>query len=587
MKTTEAKRRLGGYLANPIAEVRQKCRPAIFAVGVASALVNVLYLTGSFFMLQVYDRVIPSRSIPSLVALGVLALSLYVFHAAFEVARSRILVRISGIFDEVIAPRLFGASISSTVRLRSVGDGLQPLRDFDQIRTFLSGAGPTILFDLPWIPFYVGICFLFHPVIGIITVIGGAVLALLSVLANYATKKSADNIHELSIERSAQFQAAQRNAEIVTALGMRDNLAARWIERNDAFRVAYRGNSDAANTYLTSSKIFRIVLQSGVLAAGAVLVIENQASAGIIIASSILTSRALAPVEQAIGNARGFSAARMAWRRIKDLLAEYPQSALPMPLPVPRQSVAVEGLVSGAPGAKVSISGVSFNVEAGSAVGVVGPSASGKSSLARALTGIWPIYRGNVRIDGAALDQWDEIELGTHVGYLPQEIELFSGTVAENISRFQKNPLPSTIIAAASAAGVHNLILNLPSGYETQIGTRGSALSAGQRQRIALARALYNDPFLVILDEPNSNLDAEGEAAVTDAILSIRERGGVAIVIAHRPSALASVDHVLMIKDGQMAIFGKKEDVLNSILKKQGRPVTLERTAPLKIVDGA
>lgn len=557
-------------------------------MGVASALVNILYLTASFFMLQVYDRVIPSRSIASLVALGVLALMLYAFHAAFEIARNRILVRISGVFDEMMARAIFSTTVRSALKLRSGGDGLQLLRDFDQLRTFLSGSGPTIIFDLPWIPFYVAICFLFHPLIGAMTIVGGIILALLTLVANKSTQKSAQKIHDLSNRRTSDIQAAQRNAEIVTALGMADTLANRWVSQNDAYRAAYRNNSDVANSYATVSKIFRMVLQSAVLAAGAVLVIENQASGGIIIASSILTSRALAPVEQAIANARAYAATLQAWRRMKELLKAFPAAPFPMLLPSPRRSLSVDNLVSGAPGqSQALIAGVDFRLNAGSAVGIVGPSASGKSSLARALTGVWPIYRGNIRLDGAALNQWSDVELGCHIGYLPQDIELFSGTVSENISRFRRDADPSAIIAAATAAGVHELILKLPRGYETEIGTGGNMLSAGQRQRLGLARALYGDPFLVVLDEPNSNLDADGEAAVTAAILSVRARGGIAIVIAHRPSALAGVDHVMMVKDGQMQLFGRKEDVINSILQKQERRVTLERAPTLKVVDGS
>jgi len=573
---------------DPVAEISKKCRPGVVAVGIASALVNILYLTASFFMLQVYDRVIPSRSVASLVALGILALLLYAFHAAFEVARNRILVRISGVFDEIMARAVFSTTVRSALKLRQAGDGLQLLRDFDQLRTFLSGSGPTIIFDLPWIPFYVGICFLFHPLIGAMTIVGGAILALLTLAANRSTQKSARRIHELSNERTSDIQAAQRNAEIVTALGMADTLADRWISRNDAYRDAYRKNSDVANTYATVSKIFRMVLQSAVLAAGAVLVIENQASGGIIIASSILTSRALAPVEQAIANARAYAATLQAWRRMNEILKAFPKEPFPMLLPAPRRSLSVENLVSGAPGqTQALIAGVDFRVNAGSAIGIVGPSASGKSSLARTLTGVWPIFRGSIRLDGAALNQWDDIELGTHIGYLPQDIELFSGTVAENISRFRRDASAPAIIAAATAAGVHDLILKLPRGYETEIGAGGNMLSAGQRQRIGLARALYGDPFLVVLDEPNSNLDADGESAVTSAILGVRARGGIALVIAHRPSALAGVDHVMMVKDGQMQIFGRKEDVLNSILQRQGRQVTLERSTPLKVVDGS
>lgn len=586
MRKPKTERWLGSGSDDPTSEFVRRCRHGLVAVGVASALVNILYLTGSFFMLQVYDRVIPSRSVASLVALAVLVVFLYLFQAAFDVARSRLLVRIAGVFDEVTARRIFRATVQSALKTKPNGDGLQPLKDFDQIRTFLSTSGPATLFDLPWIPLYVAICFLFHPVIGIMTICGGVILALLTFAANRSTQNSSKKIFEIGGGRTAALQAAQRNAEVVHALGMSEALSERWLVQNDAYRAAYQHNSDVANTYSAFSKVFRLVLQSAVLAAGAVLVIENQASGGIIIASSILTSRALAPVEQAIANSRAYAATLQAWKRMRELLKAFPPSPFPLLLPAPKRTLSVEGLVSGAPGQNQPLlSGISFTVHAGSAVGVVGPSASGKSTLARTLTGVWPIYRGNIRLDGAALDQWDDVEIGSHIGYLPQDIELFSGTVAENISRFQRNASAEDIIAAATAAGVHDLILRLPKGYETEIGAGGSMLSAGQRQRIALARALFGNPFLVVLDEPNSNLDAEGEAAVAEAIVGVRKRGGIVIVVAHRPSAMSGVDHVLMIKDGQLHMFGRKEDVLNTILRRQVRPVTVERRNALKVVD--
>jgi ATP-binding cassette subfamily C protein PrsD len=380
------------------------------------------------------------------------------------------------------------------------------------------------------------------------------------------------------------LQAAQRNAEVVRALGMTATLADRWLARNMEYRSRSQQNADVANAYFALSKIFRLALQSAVLAAGAALVIENQASAGVIIASSILTARALSPVEQAIANARGYASARQSWRRIQEILKALPQIPFPTFLPAPRRSLIVEALASGAPGeGSHLVSGISFSVAAGSAVGVVGPSASGKSTLARALTGVWPILHGGVRLDGAALDQWDEGALGRYIGYLPQDIELFAGTVADNISRFQPNAASDDIIAAARAAGVHDLILRLANGYDTEIGAGGSMLSAGQRQRIGLARALYGDPFLVVLDEPNSNLDADGEAAVSAAITGVRSRGGIAIVIAHRPSALSATDYVLMIRDGHMHLFGRKEEVLNSIIAKNIRSVSVERSGALRV----
>ncbi len=561
----------------------RRSRGGLLVVGFASALINILYLTSSFFMLQVYDRVIPSRSIPSLIALSLLALLLYAFQGAFELARSRMLMRISGIFDEVMSKRVFKAMLKAPIKTRGASDGLSMMRDFDQVRSFLSSPGPGAFFDLPWMPLYLAICFMFHPVIGYIAIGGALVLMLLTYLTNRSTQVSAKKVHELGSQRTSQMSAAQRNAEVIEAMGMSEDLARAWSTSNDNYRHTYRRNSDTANSYATISKIFRVALQSGVLAAGAILVIENQASGGIIIASSILTSRALAPVEQAIANWRGFVQAQQSWKRLKQMLAALPEAAVPLALPKPQKSVVVDNLTAGPPGKQeIIVSGVSFTIEAGSALGVIGPSASGKSSMVRAMTGIWPIYRGSVRLDGAALDQWDDAARGRNVGYLPQDIELFSGTVAQNIARFQPDATAEAIIDAARMAGVHELVLKLPNGYETEIGPGGSMLSAGQRQRIALARALYGDPFLVILDEPNSNLDADGENALSDAIIRIRKRGGVAIVVAHRPSALAGVDLVLMMKDGRSAAFGPKDEVLSKILRPQG-PVS-DRPAPLKIV---
>lgn len=532
-------------------------------------------------MLEVYDRILPSRSIPSLVALSLLALLLYAFQGAFELVRGRMLVRIAGALDESLNGRIYRAIVKAPLKLRMQGDGLQALRDFDQVRSFLSGAGPAALFDLPWLPFYIAICFLFHPVIGLVAIIGGLVLMLLTYLTNRGTQAPARKASEAGGLRNAFAQASQRNAEVVHAMGMSARLTAMWERRNTEFRDENRRTSDIGNGYGALSKVFRMALQSCVLAAGAVLVIRGEASPGIIIAGSILTARALAPVELAIGNWRGLVAARQSWQRLKDLLKALPEADAPLQLPTPRDRLTVEGLASGPPAAqRLILSDVNFTVGAGGAVGVIGPSASGKSSLARAILGIWPAYRGSVRLDGAALDQWDSDELGKHIGYLPQDVELFAGTIAQNICRFAEDATPDAIVAAAKAARVNDLILRLPNGYDTEIGDGGMTLSAGQRQRVALARALYGNPFLVVLDEPNSNLDAEGEQALSEAIMSVRSRGGIVIVVAHRPSALASVDLVLMMNEGRMQAFGPKEQVLGQVL----RPQQVERQNSLKIV---
>ncbi|MDX0155301.1 type I secretion system permease/ATPase [Sinorhizobium meliloti] len=569
-----------GRNADPAAALRD-CRAAFIGVGVASALVNLLYLTGSFFMLEVYDRILPSRSIPSLIALSLLALLLYAFQGAFELIRGRMLVRIAGALDESLNGRIYRAIVKAPLKLRMQGDGLQALRDFDQVRSFLSGVGPAALFDLPWLPFYIAICFLFHPVIGLIAIIGGLILTLLTYLTNRGTQAPAKKASEAGGLRNVFAQASQRNAEVVHAMGMSARLTALWERRNTEFRDENRRTSDIGNGYGALSKVFRMALQSGVLAAGAVLVIRGEASPGIIIAGSILTARALAPVELAIGNWRGLVAARQSWQRLKELLKALPEADAPLQLPDPHERLTVEGLASGPPAAqRLVVSDVNFTVRAGGAVGVIGPSASGKSSLARAILGIWPAYRGSIRLDGAALDQWDSDALGKHVGYLPQDVELFAGTIAQNICRFAEDATSEAIVAAAKAARVNDLILRLPNGYDTEIGDGGMTLSAGQRQRVALARALYGDPFLVVLDEPNSNLDAEGEQALSEAIMSVRSRGGIVIVVAHRPSALASVDLVLMMNEGRMQAFGPKEQVLGQVL----RPQQVERQNALKVV---
>lgn len=358
-----------------------------------------------------------------------------------------------------------------------------------------------------------------------------------------------------------------------------------WDLRNTIYREQNRETSDVGNSYGVLSKVSRMALQSAVLATGAVLVIQGSASPGIIIAGSILTARALAPVELAIGNWRGFVSALQSRQRLKELLTALPERDAPLELPVPKEKLSAESLAGGPPGGqRLTFAEVNFSVKAGSALGVIGPSASGKSSLARALIGIWPSYRGSVRLDGAALDQWDSDRLGRHIGYLPQDVELFSGTVAQNIARFAADASAEAVVSAARAARVHDLILKLPNGYETEMGEGGAALSAGQRQRVALARALYGDPFLVVLDEPNSNLDAEGEQALTEAIMGVRARGGIVIVVAHRPSALAATDMVLMMSEGRMQAFGPRDEVLAQILRKQNRPPQIAGAASLKVV---
>lgn len=548
------------------------CRSAFIAVGIASALINVLYLTGSFFMLEVYDRVLPSRSIPTLIGLSGLALLLFAFQGAFETIRGRMLVRIAGRLDEAMEARIYRAIVQTPLKLKAVGDGLQPLRDFDQVRSFLSSAGPAAFFDMPWLPFYIGICFLFHPAIGIVAIIGTLILVGLTILTHRSTQMPSRMASETGNNRNGFAQATHRNAEVMTAMGMTGRMTEIWQQHNGMLRDSNRRTADVGNGYSALSKVFRMALQSAVLATGAVLVIQGQATAGIIIAGSILTARALAPVELAIGHWRGFTAARQSWQRMTLLMQAIPETAPKLELPAPKLRLDVEALSSGPPAAqRLTLFDIAFSVPAGSALGVIGPSASGKSTLAHALIGVWPVHRGAVRLDGAALDQWDSELLGGHIGYLPQDVELLAGTIADNIARFAKDAPADKIVAAAKSARVHELILKFANGYDTVIDEAGNALSAGQRQRVALARALYDDPFLVVLDEPNSNLDADGEHALSDAISDVRKRGGIVIVIAHRPSALASADLVLLLNEGRMQAFGPKDQVFAKILQKDDR----------------
>jgi ATP-binding cassette subfamily C protein len=433
--------------------------------------------------------------------------------------------------------------------------------------------GPTAFFDLPWVPVYLGVVFLLHPVLGLFSLIGALVLIVLTLLTERQTKLPTQAAAASGAERYAFGEETRRNAEVIQALGLGSRMRDRWEQLTARHVQDHMTATDAASGIGSVSKVLRLFLQSGILGLGAWLVIEGEVSAGTIIAASIIMSRALAPIETAIGHWRGFVAARQSYDRLVNLFQNLnltgAKSEL-VALPKPQRSLVVKNLTVAPPGERTPvIQGVGFALEAGDGLGIIGPSASGKSTLARGLVGIWQPHgvAGSVRLDGAALDQWSADDLGRHIGYLPQDVSLFSGTVADNIARFDPAAKSESIIAAAKAAGVHDMIVQLADGYQTKIGEGGSGLSAGQRQRIALARALYGDPFLVVLDEPNSNLDAAGDNALTGAIASVRARGGIAIVIAHRPSALAAVDKVMAMAKGQVQAFGPKAEVLKEVLQ--------------------
>jgi ATP-binding cassette subfamily C protein PrsD len=551
-----------------LAAALRACRGAFAGVGLISCIINMLYLTGSFFMLEVYDRILPSRSVPSLIGLAILAGFLFAFQGMLDLVRGRVLIRIGASLDERLNGNVFDALVRLPLLAGSKGESMQPLRELDQVRAFMSGAGPAALFDLPWMPFYLGICFLFHPVIGWTASLGGLVLVLLTALTEYLTRQPSQAAARFGSQRQVLAEASRRNAEVLGAMGMAGRISSIWSQKNAQYMASQRQTADIVGGIGSITKVIRMVLQSAVLGVGAYLVIKQEVTAGIIIASSILTARALAPVELAVANWKGFVGARQGWRRLTELFATMPGEMERTALPSPCVSLSVEGVSGTAPATqRLIVQDVSFTLKKGDGLGIIGPSASGKSSLVRMLVGVWKPARGKVRLDGAALEQWDREALGGHIGYLPQSIELFAGSVAQNISRFEVDPPAEKIIAAARSASVHELILRLPDGYETDIGENGSALSAGQRQRVALARALYGSPFLVVLDEPNSNLDAEGDAALTQALLEVRRRGGIVIVVAHRPSALAGIDTLLVMADGRRQSFGPKEEVLKSVTR--------------------
>ncbi len=558
---------------NKVGEVRAALGalgPVVPTLALISCVVNVLALTGSFYMLQVYDRVLSSRSIATLVALSVLTIGLYLFQGFLEIIRAQIFVRIASRLDRQLAAKAHDAVMRLPLYGGSRAEALQPMRDVDTIRSFLASAGPIAIFDIPWMPIYIGFVFLLHPLLGIVTAIGAVVMLALTLTTEKMVKTPTSQATAAATERSGLAQSCERNAEVLRAMGFGHNMMRRFVAANERHLSAQESLSDVGGGLSTAGKVFRMLLQSALLGLGAYLTINGQMSSGAIIAVSVAASRALAPIEIAIANWKGFVASRQCADRLNKVLATLPQAQEPIDLPKPSKALTLEGLTVLVPGSQRTVlNAISFEILAGHALAIIGPSAAGKSSLARAMVGVWPLMRGSVRLDGAALDRWSNENLGQHIGYMPQEIDLFEGSITENISRFADTPESADILAAARAADVHEMILRLPNGYETRIGDRGTSLSAGQRQRIGLARALYRDPFLVVLDEPNSNLDADGDAALLRAILAVKARNGIAIVVAHRPAVLQAVDLVAVIGNGQLTAFGPRDEVIKKATKPQ------------------
>ncbi|MFN6998008.1 MAG: type I secretion system permease/ATPase [Aquincola tertiaricarbonis] len=539
----------------------QIVRRTLWSVAFFSFFINLLALTSSLYMLQVYDRVLASRSLPTLLYLTLFAAGCLATLALLEVVRSRLLVRMGVRFDAQLSGLVFRRTLQG-------GRTAQPLRDLDQLRNFFAGPTTLSLLDAPWMPVYIGLVYLLHPWLGHVALAGGVLLLGLGLWNERATRRP---LTEAGQEMSASAQFAElsgRNAEVVQAMGMVPALSRVWRLRHD-YALGLQGlASDEAANVAGVAKAFRLFLQVAILAVGAWLVILQQSTAGVMIASSIVMGRALAPLESAIGGWRGFLAAREAYRRLSQDLQAVADERPAMPLPRPTGELVFDGVSAGPPEARhFTVQGLQFRVAPGVCLGITGPSAAGKSTLARLAMGVWRPGVGVVRLDGVDIAAWRREDVGPALGYLPQDIELFPGTVASNIARFGE-PDPEQVVEAARLAGAHAMILTLPQGYDTPIGPAGANLSGGQRQRIGLARAFYGQPALVVLDEPTSNLDAEGEAAVRQAMEALKAAGRTVVVIAHRPALLAGTDQLMVVVDGRIASLGPTAEVMPAITRR-------------------
>lgn len=539
-------------------------RRAFLQVGGFSFVINMLMLVPAIYMLQLYDRVLLSRNSATLLMLTLVVLVLFVLLSMLELVRSRVLVRVGTQLDVMLSNRIFTAAFERNLQ-RQGGNPAQALSDLTTVRQFLSGAGIFAFFDTPWTPIFIIVAGLLHPLIGLFCLIGALILLALAWLNEMVTRKP---LAEAMTHAMAAGQYANnnlRNAEVIEAMGMLGNIRRRWHERQQKFLALQALASDRSGVVMAVSKFMRITLQSLVLGLGAWLVLDNAVTAGAMIAGSILMGRALAPVDQVISTWKQWIAARAAYHRLNEMLKAYPLPPDRLSLPAPRGDLLVENVTAAPPGTqRVVLKNLAFRINHGDVVGVMGASAAGKSSLARLLVGVWRPQVGHVRLDGADVSSWDKLELGPNIGYLPQDVELFDGSIAENIARF--GDLDSDkIMAAAQMAGVHEMILHLPQGYDTPIGVDGSGLSGGQRQRIGLARAVYGSPALVVLDEPNSNLDESGDIALVQAIKALKARGRTVVVVGHRPSTFDVMDKILVLREGALAAYGPRDDVLAAL----------------------
>lgn len=545
------------------------CKSSFLAVGFFGFFINILLLAPSFYMLEVYDRVVSSRSVTTLVMLTILIIILMSTYGALEWVRSRIMIRVSAQLDLNLGSRVFEASFKQALYSSGARSSAQPISDLAGLRQFLTGSGLFAFFDVPWLPIYIGVMFFFHPWFGWLTLVGAIVAIALAFANEQATGKRLAEANREQVSVLNITSKGLRNAEVVESMGMQEHLRGRWRKHSFAVLALQGRASELGGTISNISRTWRLLLQSFVLGLGAYLVINSEITPGLMTAASLLVGRALAPVDQMIGNWKGFVAAREQYARLNEIFKNVPPIPERMSLPAPKGDLLVEQIVVTPPGAHGPVlKGISFRAPPGASVGVLGASAAGKSTLARALLGIWPAQSGKVRLDGADMFQLDRAAVGPHLGYLPQDIELFEGSIAENIARFGEVDA-AKVVEAAQMAGVHDMILRLPQGYDTVIGAHGGVLSGGQRQRIGLARALYGDPKLVILDEPNSNLDDVGERALGEALIKLKQKGTTLFIITHRVSALAYVDNLLVLSEGQIVMSGARDQVLAQLKAQQ------------------
>ncbi|HWN78097.1 MAG TPA: type I secretion system permease/ATPase [Bradyrhizobium sp.] len=549
----------------PLNHAVSAARSALIPAGIFSLFINMLALVSPLYMLQVYDRVLSSRNLMTLLFLTIIAVFLYLVYGSLEGLRSRVLVRGGARFENVLRTPLFETTFAAMLGRKSGTVEAQPFRDADMVREFVTGSAMLAFFDLPWVPLFIAASFLLHPIFGWLAIGSGILTLIFTIINEYSTKKLLHRATQASISAHADVSATLRNSEVMRAMGMTPGLKDRWAERRDEQIVWQAVASDRGSALMAGLKSFRQIVQVLILGVGGYLVLEGELSAGGIVAASIIVGRALAPIELAVSQWKVFQGARGAWGRLQDLFRQIPQNQLRMPLPAPKGDIRVEQIVAAAPGERTPIlRGVSFQIEKGDALAVIGPSAAGKSSLIRVLLGVWPAHAGTVRFDGFEVNHWNPNDLGPHIGYLPQDVELFAGTVAQNIARFREAE-HGDVISAAELAGVHEMVQHMPNGYDTQIGEGGHALSGGQRQRVGLARALFGKPAIVVLDEPNANLDSTGESALVAAIRYLKQAGSTVIFVTHKTNMLTLADKVLLMEQGAVRLYGERDEVLAKI----------------------